>query len=301
VGVIVPGESRDKPVNEVLDKCFKSLKHLVPTHQDPKIGAIEITSRDVLPNRNMFKRKLEHHFLFTFQKPVDPTHARKRMKLLSGGHTSVNSWPVQQTLLSQRLQITQEEHDNLFDGQVAGCATTEAGEDVTLEETGSKVAPFPFELSRVFVQEVIDVWGVKLPMFLEVGSGECLFASILEHTKCVGIFKSNTHKQIVWARLFDLVKNARLATIKLPEKPTEITQWEATHRSGPPAPKVPAPPPLMHNVPEPPKGDVLIPVLGEVAGAQRQSGPPQVRPSTFAAFGASQLNPGAAPGIAQGA
>ena len=196
VGVIVPGESRDKPVNETLDKCYKSLKHLVPTHQDPKIGTIEMTNAgDSLQNRNIFKRKLEHHFLFTYQNAVDSTHTRKRMKLLSGGHTSVNSWPVQQTLLSQRLQITQEEHDKVFDGQVPGCATTEAGEEVSWEAISSKVVPFPFELSRVFVQEVIDVWGVKLAIFLEVGSGECLFASILEHTKCVGIFKSAAHKK----------------------------------------------------------------------------------------------------------
>ena len=107
----------------------------------------------------------------------------------------MNSWPVPQTLLSQRLQLTQEEHDKVFDGQVAGCATTEAGEEVSLEAISSKVVPFPFELSRVFVQEVIDVWGVKLAIFLEVGSGECLFASILEHTKCVGIFKSAAHKK----------------------------------------------------------------------------------------------------------
>ena len=45
------------------------------------------------------------------------------------------------------------------------------------------------------MQEVIDVWGVKLAIFLEVGSGECLFASFLEHTKCVGIFKSAEHKK----------------------------------------------------------------------------------------------------------
>ena len=144
-GGIVPGESRDKPVNEILDKCYKSLKHLVPTHQDPKIGTIEMTNAgDSLQNRNIFKRKLEHHFLFTYQNAADSAHTRKRMKLLSGGHTSVNSWPVQQTLLSQRLQITQEEHDKVFDGQVAGCATTEAGEEVSLEAISSKVVPFPF-------------------------------------------------------------------------------------------------------------------------------------------------------------
>ena len=142
VGVMVPGESRDKPVNETLDKCYKSLKHLVPTHQDPKIGTIEMTNAgDSLQNRNIFKRKLEHHFLFTYQNTVDSTHTRKRMKLLSGGHTSVNSWPVQQTLLSQRLQITQEEHDKVFDGAVPGCATTEAGEEVNFEASVPKSYP----------------------------------------------------------------------------------------------------------------------------------------------------------------
>ena len=161
-----------------------------------------------------------------------------------------------------------------------------------MEAGSSKVVPFPFELSRVFVQEVIDVWGVKLAIFLEVGSGECLFASILEHTKRVGIFKSTAHKKIVWARLFDLVKNARLVTIKLPEKPAGITQWEAGRRSGPPATR----PPLAVTTspaPAPPIPAVPIPVIGAAAGSQGappQPQPAQVRPSTFAAFGASQLN-----------
>ena len=298
VGVIVPGESRDKPVNEILDKCYKSLKHLIPTHQDPKIGTIEMTNAgDSLQNRNIFRRKLEHHFLFTYQNAVDSNHTRKRMKLLAGGHTSVNSWPVPHTLLSQRLQITQEEHDQLFDGQIPGCATTEAGEEVTLEESSSKVVPFPFELSRVFVREVIDVWGVKLAIFVGVGSGECLFASFLEHTKCVGIFKSAKHKQIVWARLFDLVKNARLVTIKLPDRPAGITQWEAGHKPGPPAkapaPPAPAPPAAVPPAPAPSIPAVPIPVIGAAPGSQGappQPQPAQVRPSTFAAFGASPLN-----------
>ena len=271
VGVIVPGESSDKPVNETLVKCFKSLKHLVPTHQDPKIGTIELTNAgNRVPERNIFKRKLEHHFLFTYQNAVDQGHTRKRMKLLSG-HTSINTWPVQQTFLSQRLQITQDEHDAVFDGQVPGCATNEAGEEVSLEEIKSKVVPFPFELSRVFAQEVIDVWGVKLAIFLQVGSGECLFASLLERTKCVGIFKSAAHKKIVWARLFDLVKNARLVTITLPEKPAGITQWEARRGSGPPPP----------------------PASGAAAGSQGAPPlplPAQGNTNTFHAFGALQLN-----------
>ena len=292
VGVVVPGEIRDKPVNDNLDKCYKSLRHLIPTHQDPKIGTIELTNAgDSVQNRNIFKRKLEHHFLFTYQNAADSNHTRKRMKLLSGGHTSVNSWPVQQTLLSQRLQITQEEHDKVFDGAVPGCATTEAGEEVNVEAISSQVVPFPFELSRVFVQEVIDVWGVKLAIFLEVGSGECLFGSILEHTKCVGIFKSAAHKKTVWTRLFDLVKNARLVNIKLPEKPVGITQWEAGRKSGTPTTKPPLPvttPP----VPAPPTPAVPHPVVGVFGGQAPppQTQPAQVRPSTFAAFGASQLN-----------
>ena len=110
----------------------------------------------------------------------------------------MNSWPVQKTFYSQQLHLTQEEHDELFDGQIAGCATTEAteaGEEVILEAGSSKVIPFPFELGRLFFQEVIDVWDIKLAIFLQVGSGECLFASMLERTKCVGIFKSAAHKK----------------------------------------------------------------------------------------------------------
>ena len=53
VAVVVPGENRDKPVNENLDKRFKSMKCLVPAHQDPKIGTIELTGGDSLQNLSL--------------------------------------------------------------------------------------------------------------------------------------------------------------------------------------------------------------------------------------------------------
>ena len=108
------------------------------------------------------------------------------------------------------------------------------------------------------------------------------------------VIKSAAHKKIVWARLFDLVKNARLATITLPEKPAGLAQWEAGHRSGPPATS--GRPPLAVTkspAPEPPNAAVPIPVIQAAAGSQeapQQPQPTQVRPSAFAAFGASQLN-----------
>ena len=290
VGVVVPGEIRDKPVNDNLDKCYKSLQNLLPQHHTPKIGSIELTNAgDSVQNRNIFKRKLEHHFVFTYQNAADSNQMRKKMKLLHGGHTSVNSWPVPHTLLSQRLQIPEEEHDAVFEGAPAGGATTEEGEEVNVEAMSSKVVPFPFELSRAFVQEVIDVWDVKLAIFFEVGSGECLFGSILEHTKCVGIFKSPAHKKTVFARLFDLVLNARMVNIRLPEKPVELTQWEAGRKEGASTPNPPSPL-TMPPVPAPPTPAPLKPVVGGFGKAPPPQPQPQVLPFTFGGFGASELS-----------
>ena len=120
VAVIVPGESRDRPTNEALDKCYKSLTQMVPKHQDPKIGTIEIiqTYASSMLHRQVFTRKVEHQFLFTYQTPPDSNQTRKKMRYLSGGHSAINTWPVPDTPLAQRLQTTQEEHDKIFDGAV---------------------------------------------------------------------------------------------------------------------------------------------------------------------------------------
>ena len=194
VAVIVPGESRDRPLNEALDKCYRSLRNLSPKHQDPKIGTIElhepVAAEAKVSSRNVFLRKVDHHFVFTSQTAPNANQSRKKMRFLDGGHTAVNRWPVKAMELFQRLQTTQDEHDKIFDGE----AGLESGEEDTYTDEfaalGDKVVPFPFELHRTFWREVYHVWSIKAAVFLEVGSGECLFAAILEHTKCLGIFKS---------------------------------------------------------------------------------------------------------------
>ena len=115
VAVIVPGETRDLPTNEGLAKCYKSLRSMVPKHQDPKIGTIEVVQTDgsSMLKQQVFMRKVEHHFLFTYQTPPDSNQTRKRMRYLSGGHSAINTWPVPDTPRTQRLQTTQEDHDDL--------------------------------------------------------------------------------------------------------------------------------------------------------------------------------------------
>ena len=91
-----------------------------------------------------------------------------------------------------------------------------------------KVVPFPFELDRVFVQEVIDLMGIKVGIFLEVGSGECLVASLIENIRCVAVFKSTDHKNSIFDRLASIVKNLRLVKLTLPPKPAALEAWERT-------------------------------------------------------------------------
>ena len=53
---------------------------------------------------------------------------------------------------------------------------------------GVKVVPFPFELHHNFMQEVLNAMEIKVGVFLEVGSGECLLAGLLENIRCVAVF-----------------------------------------------------------------------------------------------------------------
>ncbi len=298
VAVAVPGETRDKPTNEALEKCYKSLKTMVPRHQDPKIGSIEIEQTDASAlHRQLFARKVQHHLLFTYQSPPDANRTRKKMRYLGGGHSAINTWPVADMPWAQRLQTTQEEHDKIFDGAVG----VESGDEGTYSELstglGDKVVPFPFELNRSFVQEVLHIWDIKVAVFLEVGSGECLMASILEKARSVAVFKSTTHKKVVFARLLEMVKNQRLVTVKLPEKPVAMKNWEASQQARRPAVPLPAP-----TVPKaaalPPTPPVLPSVLPAQPTATQPSEPSEapppnpstVRPRSFAAFGASPLN-----------
>ncbi len=301
LAVLIPGETKDKPINEALERCYKSLKMMVPKHHDPKIGSIEMEQADMTAlNRQLFARKVQHHFLFTYQCPPDANKTRKKMRYLGGGHSAVNIWPVADTPWPQRLQTTQEEHDKIFEGAVA----LESGDEGTFSEQsthlGDKVVPFPFELNRCFVQEVLHIWDIKVAVFLEVGSGECLMACILEKTRSVAVFKSYAHKKVVFARLAEMVKNHRLVSITLPEKPVAMRNWEASHhtrRPAIPAPTVPQEaeeppnlPVLSRPVPAQPTSAELLSTHPSEPFAALAPNPGVVRPRAFAAFGASPLN-----------
>ena len=69
---------------------------------------------------------------------------------------------------------------------------------------------------------------IKVGLFLEVGSGECLLAGLIENIRCVAIFKSvdQTKKSMVFERLATLVKNLRLVKVTLPQKPASLEAWE---------------------------------------------------------------------------
>ena len=283
MAIVVPGEIRDRPVNVSLEKCHNSLRHLVPTHQEPKIGSIEVTN-DLELNRNSkrgcgaFKRKMIHNFLFTSESKYDSNEMRKTMKGLSGT-TASNHWAVPHMVMSSRLEVTQEDHDLLFAGTQTGesAATPEEGLEVNIESGAAKIVPFPFELHKAFVQEVIKVWGAKVAIFLETGSGECLHGALMERTKSVAIFKSPTHKKTVWERLTELVKTSGLVQPKLPEKPAAIVQWEAQHKT-------------------PGNAGTPLPVVTPSESSMPPNGPAvnnspvgTVLPSTLAAFGMSNL------------
>ena len=265
IGIICPGECRDKPMNDVLISCYKSLRHLIPTHLDPKIGTIEMQSTTEV-NR-VFSRKQEHHFLFTSQSPPRKD-SRKKMRYLSG-HSSINTWPVADKPLNQQLQITLTEHDKLFDGQVGDDGEPSDEPTFPLHSLGEKVVPFPFELDRAFVQEVIDLMDIKVGIFLEVGSGECLLAALLENIRCVGVFKSTDHKNLTFERLAQIVKSLRLVKVTLPPKPAALDEWERKKPAE--VPKPIAAPAIEPKAPNAGPAGIVCPPAAPPAGCPRPS------------------------------
>ena len=102
IGIICPGECRNRPANETLERCFRSLRLLVPEHQEPKIGVIEIAQPPEADSvRQLFARKIEHHFVFTSQASPRQEGGAEKDALLE--------WPHQCQLVACALDATKPE------------------------------------------------------------------------------------------------------------------------------------------------------------------------------------------------
>ena len=318
IACIVPGRSGDSPVNEVLDKAWKSLKCLGNKHIGPKIGSIRVSQEDVLAQiytRGLWNRPPESHLLFTYQANPTDYGGRKRMRYLKEasrvGDTFFNEWPVPMLQPSQMPRCSQAEHDRMFAMDTAMDEGSEDGAGAAMiQDLGDKVVPFPREFHVKLWQELIHVFGIEAGVLFWVGSGQALLAFILERKRAVAVVRNNEMKDFVKQNLAQAVKSLGLAPDRRPPKPAELVAWEQRRAVGgvppkagqetPPTPSgssagggapsiLPAPvlPPtatatVLHPPPPPPTGAAPGPAAIQPAAGK-------AAPSVLAAFGSSAL------------
>ena len=260
IACIVPGRSGDSPVNDALDKAWKSLKVLGNKHIGPKIGNIRVSQEDVLAQiytRGLWNRPPEHHLLFTYQANPTDYGGRQRMHYLKEstrvGDSFFNEWPVPMFQPSQMPRCSQAEHDQMF---AMDTAVDEGAEDgagaAMIQDLGDSVVPFPREFHVKLWQEMIHVFGVEAGVLFWVGSGQALLAFILERKRAVAIVRNNEMKKFVKGNLAQAVKSLGLAPDRRPPKPAELVAWEQRRNFGglppnampetPPKARLPPPP-----------------------------------------------------------
>ena len=95
--VTLPAPSVNAVENRNLTVLVKSLRNLLPKHQPPKIGHIERLGRMArLKRSSSFSFNPNDSIVFTSENALDIP--KRPMAFLTGGHTSVNRWPVQEIL-----------------------------------------------------------------------------------------------------------------------------------------------------------------------------------------------------------
>ena len=111
--VTVPAPSANALENRNAQVVARILKGFQPKHQAVKIGNIERQGRSRQLRRiSCFSLNLSDSVIFTSEQKLQIPNAP--MQFLSGGHTSVNKWPVPELLEQQMPKITLKKYDDLF-------------------------------------------------------------------------------------------------------------------------------------------------------------------------------------------
>ena len=187
---------------------------------------------------------------------------------------------------------------------------------ITLGEKGSKVIPFPRELSEQLTREMLHVFEIDVGVFLTPASGKALMAIIMENRRAIAVVKNKAQKDFIMQQLTEGVRTLNLVADRRPPKPQELTEWEGGQRQAgakasgatPPAPATPATPaalpaalPAPPAPPAPAPGKASAPgvpppllpppVVTHLAAASAGSGPapPPPAASSLAAFGSAVL------------
>ena len=307
--VTVPAPSANSTELKNVNTVARALRTLVPKHQNPKVGHIERMGKVARCKRNStFGCTPNDNVLFTSEKVLEIP--RKAMEFLTGGHTSVNRWPVPEILEQQLARLPFCKFDSLFADSTV-CATIDAEDEAapvadTEHLPEDECIPFPNEMHHAYSLELINVFEPEIMIFFHVGSGEQLKA-ILEtnalSVRAVGVCNTAAHKAWVHANLVEHVKRNRLVSLSgAPKKSEALLEWEgrphacATPKLGQATPLpatgqtaiLPPPPASRNTLPPPPTlahvvgGSVAATPGGPPAGQTTVGGPPAGQTSAAA-------------------
>lgn len=233
---LLPSPAVDEPVDQNLVTCVNQMKGLIPKHQKPKVGVVEVRPEEIgkrLRTANPFQHRNRDSIVFTCE---DKQMSCNPMKFLDNGSLTFNKWPVPATPFDQLPRLASD----LYDKMLATPCPPDMMElcDDEYEETPveasleNAVIPFPKEHSYKLAQEFINVFGVDVLVDMQPGSGEKLKAALLSNIRCVAIAASGAQKKFVIDNLTKFVESQRLVTsYNSPAKPPACLAYERARSS----------------------------------------------------------------------
>jgi hypothetical protein len=263
-----------------LEALYNGMEKIVPKHQTPNIGTIELQLADApRKTRVSFQGASPDNIIFT--RECNAQVPRREMTVIKGD-THRNRWHVDLRPISQMLRVANEVLTKLFtnptpppfqeydehapDGMIA--------DELSVTEHGK--LQWPFEHPMELTAEIINVFDTEILVDMNPASGEKMKAVLSNMIRGVAVCMTNEHRNVVKA---ELVKHARthslVNVIGAPKKPDRLAAYEKklNHHAAsfpaalsaaalPPAPAAPA---------------ASSPILAWLAP------PPEPAPSTIAA------------------
>jgi hypothetical protein len=218
------------------------------------------------------------------------------MKVLPGGNTYYNRWPVPVELHQPQCTVKVAEQIFAADAGVQRSEETDLGEvePAGPEDAGSadSLVPFPHERHMALTQEWIHTFNAEILVIGAPAAGASLMGGLISNVRAVAVARNAAHRNFLMTRLEDFVKQRRLVPGYVPRvTPTALITYAAKHpevlQSTAPAP---APPPKA-SPPPPPAPRPPAPPPNPTAPAPSPPAPPaSPAGGALAAFGAAVLS-----------
>lgn len=218
------------------------------------------------------------------------------MRVLHGGNTYYNRWPVPVELHQPQCTVKVAEQIFAADAGVQRSEETDLGEvePAGPEDAGAadSLVPFPHEHHMALTQEWIHTFKAEILVIGAPAAGASLMGGLISNVRAVAVARNAAHRNFLMTRLEDFVKQRRLVPGYVPRvMPTALITYAAKHpevlRSTAPAP---APPPKA-SPPPPPVPRPPAPPPNPTAPAPSPPAPPaSPAGGALAPFGAAVLS-----------